>query len=46
MKFISLRSVYLALKEHHYWAFCAAMATDSPLPVGPNLRVLRSDAAA
>lgn len=40
MKFISLRSVLHALKERRYWAFCAAIATDQPLVVGPNLRVL------
>ncbi len=40
MKFISLRSLVHALKEQHCWAFCAAIATDQPLPVGPNLRIL------
>lgn len=40
MKFISLRSVSHALKERRWWAFCAAMATDNPVPVGPNLRKL------
>jgi len=40
MKFISLRSVFHALKERHYWAFCAAMATDKPVAAGPNLRLL------
>jgi hypothetical protein len=41
MKFISFWSVFLALKERRCWAFCAAMATDEPLPCGPNLRLLR-----
>jgi hypothetical protein len=41
MKFISLRSVLHALKERRCWAFCAAIATDQPLCVGPNLRILR-----
>jgi hypothetical protein len=40
MKFISLRAVSHALKERRFWAFCAAMATDEPLDVGPNLRLL------
>lgn len=40
MKFISLRSVILALKERNYWGACAAMATDQPVAVGPNLRLL------
>jgi hypothetical protein len=29
-----------ALKERRFWAFCAALATDDPVPVGPNLRLL------
>lgn len=40
MKFISLLSVLHALKERHYWAFCAAMTTDKPVRVGPNVRLL------
>jgi hypothetical protein len=40
MKFISLRSVLHALKERRCWALCAAITTDRPLIVGPNLRVL------
>jgi hypothetical protein len=40
MKFISLRSVFHALKERRFWAFCAAMATDEPVATGPNLRLL------
>lgn len=40
MKFISLSSVFHALKERHFWAFCAAMATDKPVAAGPNLRLL------
>jgi hypothetical protein len=40
MKFISLGSVFHALKERRLWSFCAAMATDAPLPIGPNLRLL------
>lgn len=40
MKFISLRSLAHALKEHGMWRFCAAIATDAPLVVGPNLRLL------
>jgi hypothetical protein len=40
MKFISLRSVAHALKEHKLWSFCAAIATDVPVIVGPNLRML------
>ena len=40
MKFISLRSVFHALKERRWWSFCAAMATDQPLAAGPNLRLL------
>jgi hypothetical protein len=40
MKFISLRSVSHALKERKWWGFCAAMATDQPVAVGPNLRML------
>ena len=39
-KFISLRSVVHALKERRFWHFCAAMATDEPLAIGPNLRCL------
>lgn len=40
MRFISLRSVFHALKERKYWALCAAMATERPVSVGPNLRLL------
>jgi hypothetical protein len=40
MKSISLRSVSHALREHKWWSFCAALATDTPVPVGPNLRLL------
>jgi len=40
MKFISLTSVFHALHERRCWAFCAAMATDRPVPVGPNIRLL------
>jgi hypothetical protein len=40
MKFISLWSVFHALKERRCWAFCAAIATDQPVPCGPNLRLL------
>jgi hypothetical protein len=40
MKFISLRSVSHALKERKWWSFCAAIATETPVLVGPNLRVL------
>jgi hypothetical protein len=40
MKFISLQSVFHALKERGCWSFCAAMATDQPVVVGPNLRLL------
>jgi hypothetical protein len=39
-KFISLGSVYHALQERRFWFFCAAMATDQPLAIGPNLRRL------
>jgi len=38
--FISLQSVFHALKERKYWSFCAALATMQPLSVGPNLRLL------
>lgn len=41
MKFISAQSLYHALKERKYWALCAAMSTDKPVPVGPNLRRLK-----
>jgi hypothetical protein len=41
MKFISVQSVFHALKERRLWAFCAAMTTDQPVIVGPNLRILR-----
>jgi hypothetical protein len=41
VKFISLRSVTQALQERRWWAFCAAMTTDQPVIVGPNLRILR-----
>ena len=44
MKFISFWSVFHALKERHCWAFCAAIATDQPVPCGPNLRLLRDGA--
>jgi len=40
VKFISLRSVSHVLKERKWWSFCAAIATDNPVTVGPNLRVL------
>jgi hypothetical protein len=40
MRFIPLRSLFHALKERKCWAFCAAMATERPQDVGPNLRVL------
>ena len=40
MKFISLSSVAHALKERKWWSFCAAIATDAPVLVGPNLRLL------
>lgn len=40
MKFISLRSLVHALKERRIWTFCAAMATDQPVSVGPNMRLL------
>jgi hypothetical protein len=40
MKFISLRSVFHALKERRFWTFCAAMATDQPVGVSPNMRLL------
>lgn len=40
MKFISLGSVFHALKERRFWSFCAALATDQPMRVGPNLRLL------
>jgi hypothetical protein len=40
MRFISLRSVSHALKERKWWSFCAALATDAPVTVGPNLRLL------
>lgn len=40
MKFISLGSVFHALKERRFWGFCAAMATDKPVAAGPNLRLL------
>jgi len=40
MLFISLRSVVHALKERKCWSFCAAMTTEQPVCVGPNLRLL------
>jgi len=40
MKYISFMSVLHALKERRCWGFCAAMTTDQPVPVGPNLRLL------
>lgn len=40
MKFLSLRSVAQVLKERKLWSFCAAMATDAPISIGPNLRLL------
>jgi hypothetical protein len=40
MQFISLRSVMHAIKERKFWAFCAAMGTEQPVAVGPNMRVL------
>lgn len=41
MKFISAQSLYHALKERKFWALCAAMSTDQPVLVGPNLRLLK-----
>ena len=41
MKYISLHAVKHALKERRMWAFCAAMATRTPVVYGPNLRILR-----
>jgi len=40
MKFISLDALCHALKERKWWAFCAAIATDRPMVVSPNLRLL------
>ena len=40
MKYISYLSVFHALKERRCWGFCAAMTTDRPVIVGPNLRLL------
>lgn len=40
MRFISLSSVFHALKERKCWSFCAAMATERPILVSPNLRLL------
>ena len=40
MKYISYRSLFHALKERRRWSFCAAMTTDQPVPVGPNLRLI------
>lgn len=40
VKFISLRSLELALREHNFWRFVAAMAVDIKVPVGPNLRLI------
>lgn len=40
MKYISVISLFHALKERRCWSFCAAMTTDQPVPVGPNLRLL------
>ncbi|HEU0201707.1 MAG TPA: hypothetical protein VFR86_14900 [Burkholderiaceae bacterium] len=40
LRFISLRSVFHALKERKSWSFCAAIATVEPVTVGPNLRLL------
>lgn len=40
MRFISLTAVFHALKERRFWSFCAAMATDKPVRVGPNVRLL------
>jgi hypothetical protein len=40
MRFISLRSLVHALRERSYRTFCAAMATEQPVVVGPNLRLL------
>ncbi|HTT09937.1 MAG TPA: hypothetical protein VMG60_03520 [Burkholderiaceae bacterium] len=40
MKYISYLSLLHALKERRCWGFCAAMATDLPVAVGPNLRLL------
>jgi hypothetical protein len=39
MKFISFQSVLNTLKERSYWSFCAAIATDEPVRVAPNLRL-------
>ncbi len=39
-QYISLPSVVHALKEHRFWALCAAMSTARALPIGPNLRLL------
>lgn len=43
MRFVSLRALVHALKERRCWRFCAAMATDRPMTIGPNLRILRGD---
>jgi hypothetical protein len=40
MKFISLRSVAQTLKERKWWSFCAALATDRPMAISPQVRVL------
>jgi len=42
MKFISLGAVCNVLRERKWWLFCAAIATDTPMLVSPNLRVLRA----
>lgn len=40
MSYISLLALRHVLWERRLWAFCAAMATTTPMPVGPNLRRL------
>ena len=40
MKYISYRSLFHAIKERRCWGFCAAMTTDAPVAIGPNLRLL------
>ncbi|HTT09393.1 MAG TPA: hypothetical protein VMG60_00740 [Burkholderiaceae bacterium] len=40
MKFISLDALCHTLRERKWWTFCAAIATDTPMLVSPNLRVL------
>jgi hypothetical protein len=43
-QFISLQSVWHALKERAFWSCCAALSTSCPLAIGPNLRILRGTA--